>query len=201
VARLGVNPADFTTSPLRETRSPLEIICVARLAPVKAHPVLLDAFARLVREGRDVRLHLVGDGPDRAELEARCARAQLNQRVVFHGWRNYDDVAALYRQADIAVLASFDEGIPVALMEAMAMQIPCVATNVGGLPELIQDGVNGLLVPASDAEGLAQALARLFGDTSLRCRLGQAARDRILRDFDLLKNVDRLAEIFTRRLA
>lgn len=200
VARLGVNPSDFLPAPPRQPRARVEIICVARLAPVKAQRILIDAVARLVEDGRDVRLQLVGDGPDRPMLEARSAAARLDGRVLFHGWLNQDRVAALYRESDIAALSSFDEGIPVALMEPMAMQIPCVATYVAGVPELIQDGVNGLLVPASDVDALRCALARLVDDPALRCRLGKAARERILDQFDLLKNVDLLAEIFTRRL-
>lgn len=201
VARLGVNPADFAPRPQRGTRGPVQIICVARLAPIKAQRILIDAVARLGESGREVRLHLVGDGADRPMLEARRRAAGLEERVVFHGWLNQDKVAALYRESDIAALSSFDEGIPVALMEPMAMEIPCVATYVAGVPELIQDGVNGLLVPASDVAALEKALARLVDDAALRGRLGKAGREKILQDFDLLKNVDLLAEIFTRRLA
>jgi glycosyltransferase involved in cell wall biosynthesis len=85
-------------------------------------------------------------------------------------------------------------------MEAMAMRVPCVATRIGGIPDLIRDGIDGILVSPSDVEGLAEAIRRLIGDPALRRRLGEAGRERVLECYDLEKNIVRLAEVFRRRL-
>ena len=201
VSRLGVDPSRFEPRPFREHPSRFEIISVGRLSPEKAQHVLLDALARLVRQGRNVRLRLVGDGPDRASLERHVAAEALGEHVIFEGWRSQDQLRKLYAQSDACALASFLEGIPLALMEPMAMEIPCVATRITGVPELIGDGIEGLLVTPSDAEELARSIGRLMDDPALCRRLGHAARTRILRDYSLPANIAQLAAIFERRLA
>ncbi len=202
VAPLGIDPRGvFVPRPFRESPETFEIICVGRLAPVKAQHVLIAAVDRLVREGRQVRLRLVGDGPDRAALERHVESRQLAGSVVFEGWLNQDRVRELYRQTDIFALASFAEGVPVVLMEAMAMEIPCVATRITGVPELIRDGVDGCLVTPADEDELAQIIARLIDDPVLRQRLGADGRRRVLEKYDLPRNVNYLAGIFQRRLA
>lgn len=201
VAPLGVDPRVFSPRPFRERPAPFEVICVGGLAPVKAHHVLVDAVARLAREGREVRLRLVGDGPEREGLEREVAARGLRGAVVFEGWQNPDRVRELYARADAFALASFAEGVPVVLMEAMATEVPCVATRITGVPELIRDGVDGLLVTPSDAGELAAAIARLMDDPELRLRIGRAGRRRVLERYDLEANVERLAAIFRSRLA
>ena len=200
VSRLGVDPRVFEPRPFREKIAVFQIICVGRLAPAKAQYVLIDAVALLVQQGRALELRLVGDGPDRAVLQRHVAARRLGDQVKFEGSLNQDRVRALYRETDIFALASFAEGIPVVLMEAMAMEIPCVATWITGIPELIRHEVEGLLVAPSDAEGLAAAIARLMDDPALRRRLGVAGRRRVLDEYDLERNVAKMAEIFRRRL-
>jgi glycosyltransferase involved in cell wall biosynthesis len=170
VSPLGVNPARFAPRPFRDGASPFEIVCVARLAPVKAQHVLLAAVARLAEEGRDVRLRLVGDGPLRPALEREARAHGIESRVSFEGWLVEEEVRRVLAGADAFALASFAEGVPVVLMEAMAMEIPCVATFVNGVPELI------------------------------RHELGAAGRLRVIEKYDLARNAERLAEIFRRRL-
>jgi len=201
VAPLGIDPGVFVPRPFRESPETFEIICVGSLAPVKAQHVLITAIDRLIREGHQVRLRLVGDGPDRAALERHVESCQLTGSVVFEGWVNQDRVRELYRRTDIFALASFAEGVPVVLMEAMAMEIPCVATRITGVPELIRDGVDGCLVTPADEDELTQAIAKLMDDPALRRRLGAAGRQRVLEKYDLPRNVDYLAGIFQRRLA
>jgi len=116
--------------------------------------------------------------------------------VSFAGAVNQDHIRDFYGDADAFVLASFAEGVPVVLMEAMAMEIPCVATWITGIPELIRDSIDGLLVAPSDVDGLASAIARLMDDDELRCRLGAAGRRRVLAKYDLSRNVGRLAQVF-----
>jgi len=162
--------------------------------------VLVAAVNRLVRAGRNVRLRLVGEGPDRRSLEAAVASGGCEAHVVFEGAVNQDRIGELYARADAFALASFAEGIPVVLMEAMAMEIPCVTTCITGIPELIRDGQDGLLVAPSDDEALAAALARLIDDPALRERLGRAGRRRVMERYDLARNTARLAAVFRRRL-
>ena len=200
VVYMGVDPAVFATRPFRTEPSPLELICVGRLAPVKAQHILIAVMDRLVRRGNDVRLNLVGGGPDRQRLQADVAARGLGEHIIFHGFTPQDKLDALYRSADVFVLASFAEGVPGVLMEAMAMEIPCVSTWITGVPELIRDGRDGLLVAPSDDEGFATAVARLLDDTVFRYHVGQAGRERILERFDLKKNAAQLGDIFERYL-
>ena len=201
VAPLGVDPALYAPRPHRDRPAPFEVVCVARLAPVKAQHILVAAIERLAREGRDVRLRLVGGGPLRESLEREVRGRGLESHVVFDGWLTQEEVRGVLEASDAFALASFAEGVPVVLMEAMAREIPCVATFVNGVPELIRDGVDGLLVAPSDAAGLADALARLMDDAELRRTLGAAGRRRVVEKYDLARNADLLADIFRRRLA
>lgn len=192
VIPLGIDPQEFVPrQPPGGT--PIEIICVGRLAGVKAQQILIAAFKQLVDSGRDVLLRLVGDGEDRVNLESIVRELNITDRVVFEGWLNQDQVQDRLRRADIFALASFAEGVPVVLMEAMAMEIPCVSTWVNGIPELIRDRVDGLLVPPSDATELANAIDRLIEDQALRESIAKAGRQRVIEKYDLSKNVPRLS--------
>ena len=196
-AGVGREPAEAAS---RAGRS-FELACVGQLQPAKGHHVLLDAVAALVAGGRDVRLVLVGDGPDRGALAAHVERLGLGGRVDFAGALNQHDVARVYASADAVVLASFAEGVPVVLMEAMSAGVPCVATRITGIPELIRDGVDGLLVTPSSVEELADAIARLIDAPALCTALAHSARQRVREHYDLSTNVARLAEVFRRRHA
>ena len=201
VAPLGIDPAEYEPAPFRESPGVYEIVCVGRLTPFKAPHILLESVHLLIQEGRKVRLRFVGDGPDRSSLEERIHRLGLSKQVLLEGWKNRDEVREFYRAADIFALASSAEGVPVVLMEAMAMQVPCVATRIAGIPELIRDGIDGLLVTPSDPAELAGAIARLLDDSALRRRLAEAGRIRVREKYHLAANVARLSEIFLRRLA
>jgi glycosyltransferase involved in cell wall biosynthesis len=124
----------------------------------------------------------------------------LSAQVQLSGACNHDKVADFYRNSDAFVLASFAEGIPVVLMEAMAMELPCVATWVTGIPELIDNGVDGLLVPPADPVALADAVERLIKDPDLTRRIGAAARAKILSTYDLGPNSEALAATFRKCL-
>jgi glycosyltransferase involved in cell wall biosynthesis len=200
ITPLGVDPDLFTPAPFREGFETFQIICVGRLVPAKGQRVLIGAVARLNAQGRRVSLRLVGDGPDRTTLEAAVRELNAGTAVLFEGSVNQDRIRNLYREAHVFALASFAEGIPVVLMEAMAMEIPCVATWITGIPELIRDGVDGLLVPPSDEESLAAAIARLMDDPVLRRRIGSAGRCRVIDKYHLGKNVERLAGVFRQYL-
>ncbi len=200
VTPLGVDPEVFRPRPFRANPTPFEILCVGRLVPAKGQHILLAAARQLARDNRAIRLRFVGDGPDRASLEDGAREMGIGNIVVFEGAVNQDRIRDLYQTADVFALASFAEGIPVVLMEAMAMQIPCVTTWITGIPELIRDGVDGLLVPPSDEAALASAIARLMDDERLREKLGAAGRLRVVEKYHLQKNVERLAAVFLERL-
>jgi glycosyltransferase involved in cell wall biosynthesis len=198
---LGVDCARFLPPPHRRDHSPFEVLCVGTLMPSKGLPLLINAVDRLVRQGRSMHLRLVGDGPDRQDLESTIVTRGLEGHVTLEGNCNQDRVQAFYRETDLFVLASFAEGIPVVLMEAMAMELPCVATWITGIPELIRHGIDGWLVPPADEEQLADAIAKLMDDPELRRKLGRSARIRVQEKYDLERNTERLAEIYRRRLA
>ncbi len=200
VAPIGVNVREFSPGPFRPDPNPFEILLVARLIPAKGHRQLIAAAQALVEAGRDLRLRLVGDGPDRPALEALTSRGALGGRVIFEGAVNQDRIRAIYRQADLFVLPSFAEGVPAVLMEAMAMEIACISTKTGAVFELIRDGEDGLLVRPGDSGELAAAIRRMMDDAALRRRLAEAGRRRVEEAFDLDKNTKRLAGIFRRRL-
>ena len=200
VAYLGVDPEAFRPRPFKEAPAPFELLCVGRLAPVKAQHILLAAVEALRREGRNIRLHLAGGGPDLESLKRAVKVKGIEVSVTIHGWVTQADLDALYSGADAFVLASFAEGLPGVLMEAMAMEIPCVSTWITGVPELIRDGIDGLLTAPSDANGIAEAVARLMDDPELRLRVGKAGRQRVIDGFHLRQNAVHLAEIFSRRL-
>ena len=207
VLRLGVDCTQLQPHPDRIANAddglepaPVHLVCTGRLAAEKGHLLLLDAVAQLAGLGFPVDLVLIGDGPERRTLEERSRGDGLAGRVHFTGSLSHAETLARVAEADIFVLASFAEGLPVALMEAMALGVVCVSTCVNGIPELITDGENGLLVCAGNAGELSTALARLAADAGLRRTLGMAGRRTVEARYDLGRNIDRLAEAFRRRL-
>jgi glycosyltransferase involved in cell wall biosynthesis len=196
VIPLGVDPEVFAPVRQRTAQEFFQLLCVGRLVPEKGQHILLDAVARLRAEDRDVRLILVGDGPSRVSLEACVRRLNLGSAVTLTGAINQDEIRAIYSRADTFVLASFAEGVPVVLMEAMAMEIPCIATWIAGIPELIRDGCQGLLVSPGNPAALAAAIARLMDEDSLRLSLGKAGRRRVIEKYNLKNNVARLGRMF-----
>jgi glycosyltransferase involved in cell wall biosynthesis len=201
VAPLGVDTGAFPPRPQPENAR-FELLSVGRLAPAKAQPLLIAAIGDLVRQGRgNLHLRLVGEGPGRGLLEKWIEERGLHQHVTLEGACNQDRVREFYRQTDLFVLPSFAEGVPVVLMEAMAMEIPCLATWITGVPELIRHGIDGWLIPPGNEAELTAAIARLMDQADLRKRLGAAARARIQEKYELSANVRRLAGIYERRLS
>jgi len=203
IVRCGVDPTVFVPRqrPLRSDTQPLTIVCVASLRDYKGHPYLISACEQLKERGVPFRCLLIGDGEDRPAIEAQIARANLSEQVHLLGQQSRDRVSELLASADAMVLPSVvtpygkKEGIPVALMEALATELPVVATAISGIPELLEDGRTGLLVPQRDARALADALIKLHENPGLARRLGKAGREKVLRDFNLQRNVGMLGEL------
>ena len=148
---------------------------VARLEPEKGHPTLIEAWPQVLRDVPDAYLLVVGEGTRREELEAQARALRVAHRIVFTGRR--DDVPAVTAALDVAVLPSYREAQGLSVLEAMALSRPVVASNVGGIPEMIEDGRTGLLVPPHDAEALARAISRLLLDHPYADTLGRAGHD------------------------
>ena len=163
------------------------IACVARLRPGKGQETLLRALAHLPTQ--NYRCLLVGDGPQRQSVERLARELNLGDRVKFLGARDHDEITQILQLADIFVLPSRWEGMPMAIMEAMAAGLPVIATDVGGTGELVVHGDTGLLVRVGDVAGLAREIARLLDDPELRRRLGARGRERIVKKFSLDKTV------------
>jgi len=200
VLPLGVDPALFSPGNERSNRVPhaaFRLLFVGSLAPAKGLHILLAAVAALTRQSRKVELTFVGDGPERLRLEGMALQANIASKIIFCGAKSNEAVIDYYRRCDAFVLPSFAEGIPVVLMEAMAMEVPCVSTWITGIPELIDAGVNGLLVPPANAELLAAAIAKLMDDPALASKIGAAGRQTILRHFRLRSNTEALAQVFS----
>lgn len=183
-------------------RRPINIVNIGTIHEVKGQTHLIEACRLLRERGVDFMCHIIGDGPDREKLESQAQEAGLADRVCFHGQRLRGEIIEMLQQADVFVAPSVPssdgrrEGIPVVLMEAMASGAPVVASRLSGIPELVDDGESGLLVPPGDAEAIAAAIERLAADPDLRRRLGDAGRARVLEDFDLVTNATRLVERF-----
>jgi colanic acid/amylovoran biosynthesis glycosyltransferase len=192
---LGIDATEFGARPQSRESSLLHILCVGRLAPEKGQSLLLEAIAMLKAQGYAAHLRLVGDGPDRKWLESRVADLGIDGHVECTGWDDQDRLMALYADTDLFVLPSLAEGIPMVLMEAMAMQVPCVAPRITGIPELIKHGVDGMLFTVADVEDLSNQIRTLWESPELRAKLGRQARARVARDYDMARNTQKFATV------
>ncbi len=168
---------------------------VANFRPEKGYDVLLAAARIACAERTDLRVVAVGQGPGEADFRRSVASADLGGRVIVTGYR--PDAAAVLAACDIFTLSSRHEGLPVALMEALALGLPVVATRAGGIPEAVTEGVEGQLVPVDDAEALARGWLALAEDPDLRIRLGQAALVRSA-DFDASLSTREIESVYRR---
>jgi glycosyltransferase involved in cell wall biosynthesis len=181
----GIDATRFRPPPgLRRAPGEATFVAVAHLVPHKGIDVLLRAFARVPAP---VRLRVVGDGPHLAALDALGRALGVSPRVELLGLR--DDVPEILRGADACVHPTLAEGFGNAVAEAMASGLPVIATRAGGIPELVEAGISGLLVPPGDEDALAAAMARVAADPELRARLGEHARRRVLARFTVEASV------------
>ncbi len=187
VVHMSVDTDRFVPPAEPRTDGPLRILDVGRLVPEKGAPVLLDAVELLTGRGVDVELRLVGGGELETDLARIISERGLGDRVTLVGSVGQDDIVAQYHWADVFCLPSFQEGLPVVLMEAMATELPVVTSTINGIPELVKDGSNGYLLPPGRADLLADALAKLAAAPALRRQFGAQARTDVIEGFSLAR--------------
>lgn len=195
IVHCGLEPA-FYAGPDKEPQ-PQRLVCVGRLSAEKGQLLLVEAAARLLADNTEFELVLVGDGEMRAEIEALIGRHGLRNRVRITGWLSSAAVHDEIQAARALVLPSSNEGLPVVLMEAMALRRPVIATYVAGIPELVQPSQHGWLVPAGDVVALADAMqACLAAPADEIARMGEAARQRVLERHDVNTEARKLQKLF-----
>lgn len=167
---------------------------IGRLTPVKGLSYLLQAVSILLRQRANVRLLIVGDGVIRKDLEAQARHLGISENVVFLGHR--EDTLELMQALDIFVLPSLSEGIPMALLEAMATSRAVVASRVGGIPEIVDDGVEGILVEPMDVTRLAESCLRLIDSPETAMKMGELARKKVVQEFSATAMADRVAGLY-----
>lgn len=172
---------------------------VARLVPIKAHEVFLQSAAQLLQAEPRARFLVIGDGERRAELEALVERLGIGDAVTFLGWRR--DMVSVYADLDVVALTSRNEGSPVALIEAMAAARPVISTRVGGVPEVVVDGVTGLTIPSSEPSALTEGTLKLLRDRDLADGLAAAGRRHVYPRYDVSRLVDDVRNLYLRELA
>lgn len=201
VIHVGIDPRNYD-APLSPAPSPPLLLSVASFKPYKGLPVLIDACARLASTGVDFRCQIIGDGPQRRQIEESIAGKKLGGRVQLLGNLPQHEVALRMRDATVLVLPSVVapdgqmEGIPVALMEAMAAQLPVVASSLSGIPELVEHGGMGLLVEPGNPEALAEAIRQILSDPEQAEKMGRRGRERVLDQFALAPTVAQLLAAF-----
>jgi glycosyltransferase involved in cell wall biosynthesis len=185
LGRVGVDTRKWKPDGRAEDRRGiLRIITVGRLHPSKGHDDLLRATAQLVKAGRNVTLRILGDGPQRHDLESLAQELDLADKVRFAGSVSEEEIIDEMRKADVFVLASHAEPLGVAYMEAMAMEVATIGTASGGVTEIITDGVDGLLVEPRNVDALVGAMAKLQDDPDFRLQLARSGRQTIIKRFD-----------------
>lgn len=203
VIHCGLDP-DIFAPPTTPSRGDDEftIVGIGQLDSRKGFHVLIEACHHLAKRDVSFRCHILGEGGERGRLETLIDSYNLHERVLLPGRITQEELRHFLTKADVSVLPciwdkSGDlDGIPVALMETMAMQIPSVSTTVSGIPELIDHERNGLLTSPGDAVGLANALQRLKNDPELRRQLGQAGRETVINEFNIYKSAEQISALF-----
>ena len=195
VIRCGIDLNEWRFTPRPRGDGAPTIVAIGRLSPEKGFTILLDAVALLRDAGVAARLLLVGDGPERATLEAAIDRHALADRVTLAGELPPAAVRERLREADVFCLPSFSEGLPVSIMEAMAAGVPVVTTWIAGIPELAENGVTALTVPPARSDALAAALRTMIEEPATAARLAVAARARVEERHDQATNGRAMAEL------
>lgn len=193
VVRCGIDLDEFSVTPPPDNK---RIVCVGRLCPAKAQALLVEAIAPLVEDHPELELVFIGDGEDRSKIEARVTELGLDSHVSMPGWGTGEEVRAAIKDARIFALPSFAEGLPIVLMESLAMGRAVITTRITGIPELVDDQV-GWIVEAGDVPALRDAVAQaLSADSSALAAMGTAGRARVEKAHDQASNAAQLRDLF-----
>jgi len=190
VVHCGLNIAKYAYRPPKQQIK--RLFCAARLSPEKGLAFAIEALSLLLAKGNDLELRLAGDGPSKSHLESLTTRLGLADRVQFLGFLTEDEVIGELQASDLFVLPSFVEGVPVSAIEAMAVGVPVIATNIAGTSELIEDGKTGILIRPSDSQALAEAVVRMIEDYEFRLNAAEQARRKVVEEFDIDKETAKL---------
>ncbi len=199
VVHCGIDAEKF--SPVSREPEPGRIVCVCRLSPKKGLDVAIRACAKLRDNNVKFLFEIAGNGPQRNSLEKLIGQLHLADNVKLLGARQNDQLTELFGRACVFLMPCIKttngdmDGIPVAMMEAMASGVPVVSTAISGIPELVEDGVTGRLAPEKDVDALAQILKELLENMDKIKQLGKAGRERVLKDFSISKNAEKLREL------
>lgn len=196
IVRCGVDPQQFSPVDGRQENAVAQLLCVGRLVSAKGMHTLLNSCRRLSQEGVPFQLTFIGDGEDRQSLTSLAQSFGIDGQITFAGALGQNEVRQAYQQADLFVLPSYAEGVPVVLMEAMATGIPVIATRITGIPELIEHGKEGVLVPPADSGSLAAAIAELIRSPERRREYATLGRQKVLERYHLDKNCEEMADLF-----
>jgi glycosyltransferase involved in cell wall biosynthesis len=198
IVHCGLDAAFLGQKAIKIPKASRELLCIGRLCEQKGQLLLLDAMKQLHDEGIACKLVLAGDGPMRQEIEYRITEYQLTNQVEITGWISSEQVKSLLLEARGMVLPSFAEGLPVVIMEALALRRPVISTYVAGIPELIQQGKNGWLVPAGDVNKLKIAMQELLSTSSAELEaMGEKGFNAVIAQHDVDKETLKLAALFT----
>lgn len=196
VVHCGIDPSRYLPKPRLTESDVFQILQIGTLHWKKAQVHLIQAAASLRDRGVPFQLSIIGEGEERQNIEAEILKHNLNGHVKLLGAKTQEEVAHLLPDADCYIQSSISEGIPVAIMEAMACELPVVSTNITGIPELVLDGKTGVLVAPSDTEGMAEALDFLYKNPAIRHEMGKQGRNWVLQEFTLKGNAEKLTSLF-----
>jgi colanic acid/amylovoran biosynthesis glycosyltransferase len=195
IIRCGLFRGEISRRP-QKVGEPRNILCVGRLCPSKGQAILVSAADELRRRGLRFNILFLGGGEDQDAIQRQIADLSLSDCITLAGSVGHDRIKEELAKADVFVLPSFAEGIPIALMEAMAAEVPVISTAIAGIPELIEHGKEGILVRASDSSGLADAIESILsGEADTRPMLDRAA-EKVRSEYDVETNSRELGEIF-----
>jgi len=178
-----------------KSESCFNVVFVGSLREVKDPMTLIKGFKIVVRKYPNVKLSIIGDGPKYHEVKHYCFKEKLIEKVSLQRKLTHEKTINMVSESDIFVLTSVDEGLPTALIEAMCLGKPVICTNVGGVPEVVKDGINGVLVPPKSPEHVAEALERLLTDSELRRKLGKAAAESV-KDYTWSKIAEKYEKMY-----
>jgi colanic acid/amylovoran biosynthesis glycosyltransferase len=195
IIHCGLTPSKYDYRPPRQKVATL--FCAARVSPEKGISFLVRALKSLISQGYDFRLRIAGNGPSLPSLKQLVSDLGMKDSVAFLGYQTEEQIIRELQASDLFVLPSFVEGVPVSAMEAMAIGVPVIATNIAGTSELVEDGKTGLLVRPSDTAALIEAILKLANDHDFRLRLAEVGRKKVETEFDVDKESAKLNSHFS----